>query len=110
MPGTGSVRAGEEKTPPILPFTTHKESDQRPRVCRRNAPGPTNAFAAESGRPTTFSVRTGPLQVLNPRTREVYVLVRQDVYQQASRILDGPNRRGWDDPELDVYEEYRKKT
>jgi hypothetical protein len=37
MPGTGSVRAGEEKPPPILPFTTHKESDQRPRVCRRNA-------------------------------------------------------------------------
>jgi hypothetical protein len=52
----------------------------------------------------------GPLRVLNPRTHEVYVLVRQEVYEQASRILDGPNRRGWDDPELDVYEEYRKKT
>ncbi len=57
-PGTGSVCAGQEKTPPILPFTTQMESDQRLRVCRRDAPGPTNAFAAESDRPTTFSVRT----------------------------------------------------
>jgi hypothetical protein len=52
----------------------------------------------------------GPLQVLNPRTREIYVLVRQDVYDLVRRIIDGPNRRGWDDPELDVYEEYRKKS
>jgi len=40
----------------------------------------------------------GPLQLLNPRTQEVFVLVRQDVYQLTSRILSGPNRRGWDDP------------
>jgi hypothetical protein len=51
-----------------------------------------------------------PLRVLNPRTREVYVLVRQEIYEQASLILDGANRRGWDNPDLDVYEEYRKKT
>jgi hypothetical protein len=40
----------------------------------------------------------GPLQVLNPRTQEVYVLIRKEVYQLTSRILSGPNRRGWDDP------------
>jgi hypothetical protein len=40
----------------------------------------------------------GPLQVLNPRTQEIYVLIRQDVYQLTSRIISGPNRRGWDDP------------
>jgi hypothetical protein len=40
----------------------------------------------------------GPLQILNPRTQEIYVLVRQEVYQLASRILSGPNRRGWEDP------------
>jgi hypothetical protein len=38
MPGTGSVYAWQEKTPPILPFTNPTESDQRPRLCRRNAP------------------------------------------------------------------------
>jgi hypothetical protein len=47
--------------------------------------------------------------VLNPRTQEVFVLVRKDVYDLVRRIVDGPNRRGWDDPELDVYEQYRKK-
>ncbi len=59
MLGTGSFCAGQEKTPPILPFTTLIESDQRPRVCRRDAPTPTNAFAADSGLLTIFSVRTG---------------------------------------------------
>jgi hypothetical protein len=53
---------------------------------------------------------TGPLQVLNPRTGEVYVLIRQDVYQLTCNIVSGPNRAGWDDPEMDVYEKYRKKT
>jgi catechol 2,3-dioxygenase-like lactoylglutathione lyase family enzyme len=44
MPGTGSVRAGKEKPPPILPFTTHKESDQRPRLCWRDAPNADERF------------------------------------------------------------------
>jgi hypothetical protein len=51
----------------------------------------------------------GPLHVVNPRTQEVYVLIRQDVYQLVSSIVSGPNRRGWDDPQLDEYERYRKK-
>jgi hypothetical protein len=51
----------------------------------------------------------GPLQLRNPRTQETFVLIRQDVYELVKRIIDGPNRRGWDDPELDVYEQYRKK-
>jgi hypothetical protein len=51
-----------------------------------------------------------PVEVLNPRTKDVFVLVRQDIYQRVQRLIDGPNRRGWDDPELDVYEQYRKKT
>ncbi len=40
----------------------------------------------------------GTLEVLNPRTREVFVLIRQDVYQLTSRIVSGPNRRGWENP------------
>jgi hypothetical protein len=51
----------------------------------------------------------GPLPLQNPRTQETFVLIRQDVYELVKRIIDGPNRRGWDDPELDVYEQYRKK-
>ena len=31
--------AGQEKTPPILPFTTPMESDQRLRGCQRDAAG-----------------------------------------------------------------------
>jgi hypothetical protein len=40
----------------------------------------------------------GPLQILNPRTQETYVLIRWEVYELANRILSGPNRRGWEDP------------
>jgi hypothetical protein len=51
----------------------------------------------------------GPLQLQHPRTQEVFVLIRQDIYELVTKIIDGPNRRGWDDPELDVYEQYREK-
>jgi hypothetical protein len=50
-----------------------------------------------------------PLHVLNPKTQEVYVLIRKDVYDLTCRVVSGPNRNGWDDPELDVYEQSRKK-
>jgi hypothetical protein len=44
---------------------------------------------------------TGPFKLVNPRTQEVFVLVRQDVFKLTSAIISGPNRRGWDDPEDD---------
>jgi hypothetical protein len=44
IPGTGSVCARQEKTPPILPFTVHKETDRRLRVGRRDAPRPRRAL------------------------------------------------------------------
>ena len=56
-----------------------------------------------------LSAEKGPLEIVDPRTQEVYVLVRKDVYELVRRVIDGPNRAGWDDPELDVYEQYRKK-
>src|SRR5262245_65966491 len=43
----------------------------------------------------------GPLHVLNPRTQKMYVLIPKDVYELTSRIISGPNRRGWDNPEDD---------
>jgi len=51
-----------------------------------------------------------PLRVKDPQTQETFLLIPQDLYELVRRIIDGPNRRGWDDPELDVYEQYRKKT
>ena len=56
-----------------------------------------------------LSAEKGPLQIVDPLTQEVYVLVRKDVYELGRRVIDGPNRAGWDDPELDIYEQYRKK-
>jgi hypothetical protein len=47
----------------------------------------------------------------DPKTNETYVLVRADLYERMRAIIDGYTRRaGWDDPKLDVYESYRKKT
>jgi len=52
-----------------------------------------------------------PLRARDPQTNETYVLVRADVYDRMRAIIDGYTRRaGWDDPELDVYEQYRKKA
>jgi hypothetical protein len=46
--------------------------------------------------------------LLNPTTREEFVLVRKEVYDKMRRFM-APLNRGWDDPALDVYEQYRKK-
>jgi hypothetical protein len=52
-----------------------------------------------------------PVHVLDPKTNETYVLVRADAYARMRAFIDGYTRRaGWDDPELDVYEKYRKKA
>ena len=52
----------------------------------------------------------GPLEVVDPATQQAFVLIRKEVYELVRKIIDGPNRRGWDDPELDVYEQFRKKS
>ena len=52
-----------------------------------------------------------PARLRDPRTNDTYVLVRAEFYERMRAILDGYTRRaGWDDPELDVYERYRKKA
>jgi hypothetical protein len=38
-----------------------------------------------------------PLQVLNPATREVFVLVRKEVYDLTCSIVGGGDGRVWDD-------------
>lgn len=48
-------------------------------------------------------------RVRDPETHETYVLIREDVYRKMKAVLDGFTKRaGWDDPSLDVYEQYRR--
>jgi hypothetical protein len=52
-----------------------------------------------------------PARVRDPKTNETYMLVRADVYQRMRHIIDGYTRRaGWNDPGMDVYEEYRNQA
>jgi hypothetical protein len=52
-----------------------------------------------------------PPRVCDPQTGEMYVLVRAEVYEKMRAIVDGISRRaGWDDPSMDAYEVYRKKS
>jgi hypothetical protein len=46
--------------------------------------------------------------LVNPKTREEFVLVRKEMFDLMQKFLR-PLSRGWDDPALDVYEELRKK-
>jgi hypothetical protein len=55
------------------------------------------------------SAQKSPLQVLNPATREVFVLIRKDVYDLVCGIVKPFNKGVEDDPEMDVYEQYRKQ-
>lgn len=52
----------------------------------------------------------GPLRLVDPRTGKVYGLIGEDVYRVIEAVVDGPNRRGWHDPDLDVYEAHRKRA
>jgi hypothetical protein len=46
-----------------------------------------------------------PVEVRDPKTNEVYVLLRKDVYEGVLRIVREVNERAdWDDPALDVYD------
>ena len=47
-------------------------------------------------------------RVRDPQTNAVYVLVREDLFEQMRKVADGFARgAGWDDPGLDVYERSR---
>jgi hypothetical protein len=50
-----------------------------------------------------------PPVLLHPKTREEFVLVRKTVFDRMRKWM-APLNRGWDDPALDVYEQYRKKS
>jgi hypothetical protein len=43
-----------------------------------------------------LEAQESPLQVLNPRTKETFFLIRKDVYDLVCSIVSVPNRNGWD--------------
>jgi len=52
----------------------------------------------------------GFLQVRDPQTGVTYLLVPEDLFRKMQKVVDGFARSaGWDDPELDVYEQYRNR-
>jgi hypothetical protein len=57
------------------------------------------------------ALREGVNRVRDPGTGETYVLLREEVYERLRKVVDGFTRgAGWDDPELDAYEQYRKQA
>jgi hypothetical protein len=49
-----------------------------------------------------------PAVAVDPRTGQKYRLIRQEVYDLVRGIIT-PYNRGWeDDPDMDVYEQFRK--
>jgi hypothetical protein len=46
-----------------------------------------------------------PAEVRDPKTNEVHVLLRKDVYARLRKIVREVNERAdWDDPAFDVYD------
>jgi hypothetical protein len=52
---------------------------------------------------------TQPVSAIDPRTGQVYRLIKQEVYELLRGIVAPFNKGVEDDPDLDVYEQYRKK-
>jgi hypothetical protein len=47
---------------------------------------------------------------IDPETGQEFVLVPTEQYEMIRAVVDGITRRaGWDDPALDVYEQFRKQ-
>ena len=44
-----------------------------------------------------IAAQKAPVQVLNPATQEVFVLIRKDVYELTCSIVGGGKGQVWDD-------------
>lgn len=54
-----------------------------------------------------MAMQPSPLHLLNPRTKETYVLIRQDVYELTCGIIGGAKGGVWDESDEDLI---RKKS
>jgi hypothetical protein len=50
-----------------------------------------------------------PVSVVDPRTGQEYLLIKREVYDLVRGVVAPFNRGVEDDPDMDVYEQYRKK-
>jgi hypothetical protein len=50
-----------------------------------------------------------PAVAVDPRTGQEYLLIKREVYELVRGILKPFNKGVEDDPEMEVYEQYRKK-
>jgi hypothetical protein len=50
-----------------------------------------------------------PVAAVDPRSGQIYRLIKQEVYNLVSGVVRPFNRGVEDDPAMDVYEHYRKK-
>ncbi len=64
-----------------------------------------------------------PVQLNDPETNSVYIIVRADVYERMRVLCDDFDirdayplmnqvaaREGWDDPSMDIYDEYQPSS
>jgi hypothetical protein len=56
-----------------------------------------------------LDVSKQPVVAVDPRTGQEYLLIRREIYELVRGILKPFNRDVEDDPDMDVYEKYRKK-
>ena len=50
-----------------------------------------------------------PVVAVDPRSGQEYLLIKREVYDLVRGILTPFNKGVEDDPDMDVYEQYRKK-
>jgi hypothetical protein len=58
----------------------------------------------------TLDQEKQPVSAVDPRTGQVYRLIKQEVYELVCGIIAPFNRGVEGDPDMDVYEQYRKKA
>ena len=51
-----------------------------------------------------------PVAAVDPRTGQEYLLIKREVYDLLRAIVAPFNKGIEDDPEMDAYEQYRKKS
>src|SRR5262249_40056950 len=56
-----------------------------------------------------LDAETQPVAAVDPRTGQIYRLIKQEVYNLVCSVVAPFNRGVEDDPAMDVYEQYRKK-
>jgi hypothetical protein len=56
-----------------------------------------------------LDAETQPVAAVDPRTGQIYRLIKQEVYDLVCGVVAPFNRGMEDDPAMDVYEQYRKK-